>query len=63
MSKDVLAPRLFTLHNLAFYQRLMSRIRHAIDQGEAALLALRDDAARWSAPYAEPPEGLGAVDA
>ena len=52
-SKDMLAPRLFTLHNLAFYQRLMRRIRDAIDAGPAALVALRADAERWSGPYRE----------
>jgi len=54
-SKDVLAPRLFTLHNLAFYQRLMRRIRDAIDAGPDALAALRVEAERWSGPYRETP--------
>ena len=58
-SKDVLAPRLFTLHNLAFYQRLMRRIREAIDVGPDALVALRAEALRWSGPYRETNERCG----
>lgn len=53
---DLLAPRLFTLHNLAFYQRLMARIRDAIDQGPDALQALREQALVWSGPYQDPQE-------
>lgn len=53
---DLLAPRLFTLHNLVFYQRLMARIRDAIDQGPDALLALREKALIWSGPYRDPQE-------
>ena len=55
-SNDVLAPRLFTLHNLAFYQRLLMRIRDAIDEGPDALVRLREDAVRWSGPWQDPGE-------
>ncbi len=59
VTRDVLAPRLFTLHNLAFYQHLMQRIRDAIDKGPEALLSLRAEALRWSGPWQDP-EGSGA---
>ena len=51
---DVLAPRLLSLHNLDFYQRLMSDIRQAIDDGPEALEELRRRVARWEEPYADP---------
>lgn len=38
---EILAPRLLTLHNVAYYQRLMARIRAAIPEGPAALQAIR----------------------
>ena len=50
ISKEILAPRLLTLHNLTFYQKLMARIRTAIEEGEAALAALRSEATGWSLP-------------
>ncbi|MDG1481588.1 MAG: tRNA guanosine(34) transglycosylase Tgt [Myxococcota bacterium] len=50
ISNEILAPRLLTLHNLTFYQRLMARIRAAIVEGEAALAALRREATGWSQP-------------
>jgi queuine tRNA-ribosyltransferase len=49
-SKEILAPRLLSLHNVAFYQALMARIRVAIEAGPAALQVLRADAQRWTAP-------------
>lgn len=49
-SKEILAPRLLSLHNVAFYQALMARIRVAIEAGPAALQVLRSDAQRWTAP-------------
>ena len=51
---DVLAPRLLSLHNLHFYQRLMSDIRCAIDDGPEALEELRREVARWEDPYGDP---------
>ena len=51
---DVLAPRLLSLHNLDFYQRLMNDIRVAIETGPEALDALRREAARWEEPYPDP---------
>lgn len=50
ISNEILAPRLLTLHNLTFYQRLMARIRAAIGEGEAALAALRSEVKGWSKP-------------
>lgn len=50
ISNEILAPRLLTLHNLTFYQRLMARIRAAIVEGEVALAALRREATGWSQP-------------
>ena len=53
-SNEVLAPRLLTLHNLTFYQRMMSRLRAAVPEGPAALAAMRDEAVGWQARYSEP---------
>ena len=50
-SKEMLAPRLLTLHNLAFYQDLMRQIRAAIVAGPEALASLRQLARRWQEPY------------
>ena len=49
-SNEILAPRLLSLHNVAFYQTLMSKIRTAIGSGIEALTALRADAERWTRP-------------
>lgn len=49
-SNEILAPRLLSLHNVAFYQTLMSKIRAAIGSGVEALNALRSDAERWTRP-------------
>lgn len=53
LSNEILAPRLLTLHNLTFYQRMMARARAAIEQedGEAALTALRDEVRGWMEPF------------
>ncbi len=48
-SNEILAPRLLSLHNVAFYQALLARIRVAIEEGPKALDALRADAERWTA--------------
>ena len=62
LAKEVLAPRLSTLHNLSFYQRFMDRVRDAVDQGPAALTALREEAEGWQRPY-EDDEGQRGSDA
>ena len=49
-SNEILAPRLLTLHNVTFYQRLVARLRSAVEEGPGALLALRDEAVRWMRP-------------
>jgi len=55
LSNEILAPRLLTLHNLTFYQRMMARLREAIErgdeEGEVALAALRDEASGWMEPF------------
>ena len=48
-SHEILAPRLITLHNVAFYQSLLSRVRDAIASGTEALAAIREQAARSTA--------------
>jgi len=50
LGKELLGPRLLSLHNVAFYQGLMERIRRAIADGTAALDRLRGEAHRWSVP-------------
>jgi queuine tRNA-ribosyltransferase len=46
-SSEILAPRLLTLHNVTFYQRLLSRVRDSIQAGPAALDALRTEVRSW----------------
>jgi queuine tRNA-ribosyltransferase len=48
-SNEILAPRLITLHNVAFYQALLKQVRAAIAAGPEALLAVREQAARSTA--------------
>ncbi len=50
MAKELLAPRLLSLHNVSFYQALMARIQEAIQEGPAALERLRSQARVWSRP-------------
>ncbi len=50
-TKEVLAPRLLSLHNLTFYQSLMARIRVAISTGSEALENLRDEVKGWRGAY------------
>jgi queuine tRNA-ribosyltransferase len=50
-SKEVLAPRLLSLHNLTFYQTLMARLRAAISLGSEALESLRDEVRGWRGAY------------
>jgi len=49
-SNEILAPRLLSLHNLAYYQTLMARLRAAVHAGPEALASVRADAARATAP-------------
>jgi queuine tRNA-ribosyltransferase len=49
-ANEILAPRLLSLHNVTFYQSLMSRLRAAIESGPEALSRLRADAERWTLP-------------
>jgi tRNA-guanine family transglycosylase len=43
---EMLGKRLLTLHNLAFYQRLVARLREAVLAGDLGqLLRVRDEAA------------------
>ena len=53
ISKEALAPRLFSLHNISFYQRLMQRIRAAIEGAEGELEALRVEAWVWQSRFGE----------
>jgi queuine tRNA-ribosyltransferase len=50
-ANELLSPRLLTLHNVTFYQRLMARLRGAVRDGEGALEALRAEGARWMLPH------------
>jgi queuine tRNA-ribosyltransferase len=58
-SNEILAPRLLTLHNVTFYQRLMARLRAAVEAGPDVLLQLRREAVEWMRPLGgddSPPE-------
>jgi queuine tRNA-ribosyltransferase len=55
-SNEMLGARLMTLHNVTFYQRLMARLRVAVEAGEAALLALRSEVGSVSAGRADAPD-------
>ena len=59
---EMLGPILLTLHNLHLYQRLMARLRQAIEQGSLAAEASAILTAYRSAPESEPgpEEGLSA---
>ncbi|MDP2313018.1 MAG: tRNA guanosine(34) transglycosylase Tgt [Pseudomonadota bacterium] len=52
-SNEILAPRLLTLHNVTFYQRLMGRLRAAVEEGPDALLRLRSLAVGWMRPLGQ----------
>ncbi|MEC9389473.1 MAG: tRNA guanosine(34) transglycosylase Tgt [Myxococcota bacterium] len=43
-SNEILAPRLISLHNVAFYQSLMARLRAAIRSGQESVAAVRAEA-------------------
>ena len=49
-ANEILAPRLLSLHNVTFYQSLMSRLRAAVSEGSEALARLRTEAAGWMLP-------------
>jgi queuine tRNA-ribosyltransferase len=55
-TKEVLAPRLLSLHNVTFYQSLMARIRAAISAGPEALEILRDEVRSWRGAYRDDTE-------
>ena len=58
LGKELLGPRLLSLHNVAFYQRVMERVRGAVVDGFPAIERLHAEAIRWSAPIlAEMPSG------
>jgi queuine tRNA-ribosyltransferase len=50
-ANELLSPRLLTLHNVTFYQRLMARIREAVERGEDAMAALRHEVVSWMRPH------------
>ncbi len=54
-SKEVLAPRLLSLHNVTLYQTLMARIRAAIAAGPEALAALQAESRGWRGAYRDDP--------
>jgi queuine tRNA-ribosyltransferase len=56
ISGEALAPRLLTLHNLTFYQRLMQRLREAISEGPEAVEMLRQEAWTWERRLGTPLE-------
>ncbi|MEE2752180.1 MAG: tRNA guanosine(34) transglycosylase Tgt [Myxococcota bacterium] len=56
MTKEVLAPRLLTIHNLTFYQLLMKRLRTAISDGPAAVQLLLDETRGWRNQYSDETE-------
>jgi queuine tRNA-ribosyltransferase len=56
ISGEALAPRLLTLHNLTFYQRLMQRLREAISAGPEAVESLRQEAWTWERRLGSPLE-------
>ena len=65
LAGEMLAPILLSLHNLAFYHRLLARLRAAIREGTAAEFARRELAAwgdgRNVAATNPPPGGPGAA--
>ena len=55
-TNEMLGARLMTLHNVTLYQRLMARIRAAIEAGAGALVQLRSEVGAWSAPPLDAPD-------
>ncbi len=56
-SREILAMRLNTLHNLHYYLRLMDRVRRAIESGEYAAMVHRFREAEGRDPLAEAGDG------
>ncbi len=56
LGKEILGPRLVTLHNLSFYQEFMARLRAAVREGISSLEALRPlaEAASVNIPARDP---------
>jgi queuine tRNA-ribosyltransferase len=52
-ANELLSPRLLTLHNVTFYQRLMARLRTAVEQGADSLERLRAEAVTWMQPLGD----------
>ena len=50
-ANELLSPRLLTLHNVTFYQRLMARLRDTVEQGPDAVAALRLEVVSWMRPH------------
>ena len=48
VAQELLGSHLLTVHNLYFYQQLMTRIRKAIAEGAEALLTLRIEVMQWN---------------
>ena len=55
-TNEMLGSRLMTLHNVTLYQRLMARIRAAVEAGADALTQLRSEVGAWSAVPADAPD-------
>jgi len=55
LGKELLGPRLLTLHNVTFYQGFMARVRAAVREGVGALEALRPLAETSSAVLSADP--------
>jgi queuine tRNA-ribosyltransferase len=60
LGKEILGPRLLTLHNLSFYQEFMAKLRAAVREGLSSIEALRPLAETASAviPAQEPKRPL-----
>lgn len=50
VAQEILGAHLLTVHNLYFYQQLMTRIRQAIEEGAEAFSALRVEVHQWKEP-------------
>jgi len=53
ISGEALAPRLLTLHNLTFYQRMLDRLRKAIEEGEESVELFRQEVWKWERRFGE----------
>ena len=57
LSKEVLSPRLLSLHNLAYYQSLVARLRATMFAGHDAVSAVHAEARRAMGPLDDEPTG------